>query len=111
MTENSRHDDLLERHFEAARALPPEISDDFLAQVEAQALAEQPPGRSTPPVGAQLLSALGGWPAAAGLAAASAAGLWLGLTGATGLETLWGGDLVQFQLDPLSAFDIAALEG
>ena len=111
MTDNSRHDDLLERHFEAARALPPEASDDFLARIEAQALAEQPKGRSAPPVWVQFLTALGGWPGAAGLVAASAAGLWLGFTGTTGLETLWGGDLVQFQLDPISAFDIAALEG
>ncbi|MDJ0821910.1 MAG: hypothetical protein QNJ09_08905 [Paracoccaceae bacterium] len=115
MTDPKRDPDL-DDFFAAARAEVPEPSGDLLARIEAQALAERPVARAVRGPGPlrQLLQALGGWPGAAGLAAASAAGLWVGL-GLTGAETLWSlvpletASLGALGLDPLSGFDLAMM--
>ena len=110
-----KHDPDLNDFFAAARADRPEPSGDLLARIEAQAVAEMPvAGAATRGPGPlrQLLQAFGGWPGATGLAAASAAGLWFGLSGA---ETLWtlvplqSADLGAVGLDPLSGYDLAMM--
>jgi anti-sigma-K factor RskA len=110
---NSDLDDFLA----AARSEAPLPSGDLLARIEAQALAEQPVAgpRSRPePVWRQVLAVLGGWPGAAGLAAACAAGLWLGISPPAVVDGLLGADtagLGTLGIDPLSGFDLALMEG
>ena len=109
-----KHDPDLNDFFAAAQAETPEPSGDLLARIEAQALAELPATRIRRGPGTlrQLIQAFGGWPGATGLAAASAAGLWFGLSGA---ETLWtlvplqSADLGAVGLDPLSGYDLAMM--
>lgn len=76
----------LEDLFAAARSARPPLPEHLNAEILADAAQLQPvrpapaPRRSPPlPRWRQLLAAVGGWPAAGGLAMASAAGLWLGL--------------------------------
>lgn len=76
----------LEDLFAAARAEPPAVPEYLHAAILADAAREQPgaqpdvPARpARQPLWQQLIEAIGGWPALGGLAAASAAGLWLGL--------------------------------
>lgn len=113
----------LESFFAEARAEAPQPGGDFLARIEAQALAEQPavrsgvPSRAAPsPIGVlrQLRDALGGWAGMAGLATACAAGIWIGVSPPDGLTIFWGGDaaaLGTIGVDPLSSFDLALMEG
>ncbi|OBY28390.1 hypothetical protein A9D60_11525 [Leisingera sp. JC1] len=69
--------------FAEARSTPPVLPDHLSAAILADAARVQPeyqpaePARQ--PLWRQLAEALGGWPALGGLAAASAAGLWIGL--------------------------------
>ncbi len=113
----------LDSFFAAARAEPPQPGGDFLARIEAQALAEQPAARADAPAVAglrpagvlrQLREALGGWAGMAGLATACAAGIWIGVSPPDGLTVFWGGDaaaLGTIGVDPLSSFDLALMEG
>jgi hypothetical protein len=102
----------LEPFFEAARQAPPEASEALLARVmadadavartrEAAALARPAarPGRLR-----GLLESLGGWPALAGLTAASAAGLALGVAMPDTVTGLFqsGGAVEVFELSDLS---------
>lgn len=106
-----------------ARVDAPEVSAELLARVLGDAETVQAefaaplPERSTAPVQrgflAQIGAALGGWPAFAGLAAASVCGLWLGVSPPEGLSDmaalyLGGEDTL---LDPVSGFDLALVEG
>jgi hypothetical protein len=74
----------LDAFFDAARAQPPMPSDAFLARVMADATAEDAARRqpAAPPKQRRglrdRLHAIGGWPALAGLATATVAGLWIG---------------------------------
>jgi hypothetical protein len=78
-------DDGLEALFaEARKARPPAA---LVARVMADAEAARP-GRRRAGLGAALLAAIGGWPSAAGLAAASAAGLLIGYTAPDALPLL-----------------------
>jgi hypothetical protein len=118
MAENERDeiDGLLEAHFAAARqTTPPEA---LLARVLADAEAARPvaggvragPGRRlSAPGGAfsRLRAALGGWPALAGLAAATMAGLWIGVAAPSALGAGWLG-LVP---GPEAGFELALGEG
>lgn len=108
----------LETFFDAARQEAPAPPGDLLARIEAQALAEQPrPGAGRSPVRGlpgQLRLALGGWPGLAGLAAACAAGVWIGVSPPDSLWPLYGTQdaiLGALGLDPLSGFDLAMMEG
>lgn len=111
------HKDLnLDDFFAANRDEPLAPADDFMAQLTAQALAEQPVAgsRHSPSVWAQLRAALGGWAGLAGLATACAAGVWLGVAPPSGFDALF--DLQDVAgnglgLDPLSGFDLAMIEG
>jgi hypothetical protein len=74
----------LDAFFDAARAHPPAPSDAFLERVMADAVAvDAARGQSVAPANPRrglrdLLSSIGGWPALAGLATATMAGLWIG---------------------------------
>jgi len=118
MAENERDeiDRLLEAHFAAARqATPPEA---LLARVLADAEAARPVaggarsglgGRPAAPAGvfSRLRAAVGGWPALAGLAAATLAGLWIGVAAPSALGAGWLG-LVP---GPEAGFELALGEG
>ncbi len=81
--------DPLEAYFAAARAVPAGVPDDLMARVLADAAAEIPvrAGRPAPvapqtvareSLWSQLVAALGGRGALAGMAAAGLAGVWIG---------------------------------
>lgn len=101
MTDKRPLDDTeLDGLFDAARARAPRPSEALLRRIEADALAEQSrtgaaaPGAAPRPGRlAALLAAIGGWPAAAGLAAATVAGLAVGLGTPQVVDTLSGGYL------------------
>lgn len=113
----------LDAFFDAARGGAPEVSDDFIARLTADALAEMPVAGarvvSRPGLFGQLKASLGGWAGFSGLAAACAVGIWVGvnppatLTDGLGLEDLWGtsASLGEMGVDPLSGFELALLEG
>lgn len=83
MAENESDDALLEAHFAAARRTGAEMPDRLAARMLADAAREQraraAPAPAAPGWFGQVLRALGGWPALGGLAAACAAGVWLGI--------------------------------
>lgn len=95
MTDDRKDHDGLDAYFAAARRQAPVLSDTALARMTEQALAVQA-DRAAAPVArpqkpgllTQLLAALGGWPAMAGLATAGVAGLWIGAVPPTGLLNL-----------------------
>ncbi len=111
--------DMLDDLFQTARRTPAEPSSDLLARVQADALAMQPVRGAVLPAPQtglfmRLLGALGGWPAAAGLATATVAGLWIGMFPpdlvSDGLsQVLYGADTMT--VDPLGGFDYVLLEG
>lgn len=75
---------LLNELFEDARSEVVVPSDDFMARILSDADQLQPvvtPIRIPPEtVWSRIMSAVGGWPALSGVAAAGVAGLWIGLT-------------------------------
>jgi hypothetical protein len=91
----------LDGFFAAARDVPPVVSEDFMARILADALAELPPAPvlAALPVKpergwiANLLGVIGGWPAAAGLATATVAGLMIGMGTPETLDQWTGGYL------------------
>lgn len=108
----------LDDFFAAARAEPPQPSADFMMRIEADALAERPsPERNTaaPKLWRTLLQAVGGWTGAAGLATACATGIWIGVAPPQSLTDIWalsaGLDQIEVEVDPLSGFDYAMMEG
>ncbi|WP_101069084.1 hypothetical protein [Roseovarius salinarum] len=115
MTETDMDSTALKAHFEAARQHAPSPPDALMARVMADALAEQAaaPDVAAPARGrwAELLRALGGWPAVAGLACATLAGVWIGAFPPVGLQTAAGGlltpDAALYTVDvmPATAFD------
>ncbi|GGH55756.1 hypothetical protein GVY41_11680 [Frigidibacter albus] len=112
----------LEAFFSAGRAAAAEPSAAFLARVLAEAEAVQagriapaPPPRQG--IWAGVLSALGGWGGAGGLATATIAGVWLGFAGVQGSGTLTAflaaSDEAAITLELIPDFDsfaLAALE-
>lgn len=90
-------DDDLELFFEAGRADAPVPSQELMARIMADAEANMPPAapvvQAAPKAGlfAGLLAAIGGWPAMAGLATATVAGIWIGYAQPTSLTVLAGG--------------------
>lgn len=76
-----REDLALDRLFQAGRT-GPQPSDDLMARIMADAAHRAAPvhAASRPGLLATLLSLVGGWPAAAGMATAAAAGVWLGFS-------------------------------
>ncbi|WP_299938267.1 hypothetical protein [uncultured Pelagimonas sp.] len=107
----------LDSFFAAARDEEPMPSGDFMARIEADALSALPePTRvstSRPGLWQQLLQAIGGVPGAAGLAAACATGVWIGVAPPETLTEYWeqSAESEWYELDPNSGFDFAMLEG
>ncbi|MBV2358486.1 hypothetical protein KUH32_01750 [Thalassococcus sp. CAU 1522] len=105
--------DGLDSFFDAGRAQAPEPSRAFMASLQAQALAEMPAPRAVsrrPGVLTQLRQALGGWPGAAGLAAAGLAGLWIGVSPPAGLAAMIGGtDLSGYAVDPIGSLELSLM--
>ena len=91
MTERQEHD--VDALLAALAARQDEPDADFVARMQATALAMQPmaavagprPGRSG------LFDLIGGWLGAGGLATAAAAGLWLGIAPPEALTPVLGG--------------------
>ncbi|NVK15117.1 MAG: hypothetical protein HWE35_13190 [Rhodobacteraceae bacterium] len=86
MAETDKSLQELDGLFAVARNEPPALPDHLSAAILADAARVQPGGQPAAPARAarqplwrQLAEALGGWPALGGLAAASAAGLWIGV--------------------------------
>ena len=126
MTHRQDSDALLETYLRAARDHPEPPGADLLARVLADAetaqaglaaapcrarqttrqTTRQTMRRATRPDLAGILRAIGGWPAATGLSAATLAGLWIGVAAPEGLAAkagglMGGGDsLYVFDLDP-----------
>lgn len=109
-----KQSDGLESYFEAARADPPLPGGDWLARMEARAIAEAPRAPARMPERPGLLErireSLGGWPGIAGLISASVFGLWLGVTGTLTADDLWSGQTQLLVLDPVTAYDLAWAE-
>lgn len=122
MTE-SKDDTGLDAFFAAARDTAPQPGAAFMAQLTEVALDEQVAQAGRLRAGAQavgqglwtgLRQALGGWPGMAGLAAACAAGVWLGVSPPDGMTDLWNGQeagLGQLGVDPVSTYDLAMIGG
>lgn len=115
MREPDTADKDLEALFARARGIEPPLPDTLAARILADADAVLAPAAVPPPPRAgwrALLAALGGWPAAGGLALATAAGVMIGINPDTGLGALSAGlwqETVQVPLpadaDPLSLFE------
>jgi hypothetical protein len=92
-----REDLALERLFQSARS-GPEPSDDLSARILADASRVATAPSSVPAARAGLVSRLlalvGGWPAAAGMATAAAAGVWLGFSSPDLIDGYVGADSV-----------------
>lgn len=84
MTMTNPNDDMLDDLFAQASAQPPaQPSDDLIARVLADAASVQPAPAAhvigQPGLWARIMDAIGGWPALGGLAAATVAGIWVGV--------------------------------
>lgn len=110
-TDKTLHDDELEGLFLAARAEAPVPSAGLIARIladaESQADSEPVPVPATarrpvrPGRGlwAAFVAGLGGWPVLAGMATATAAGVWLGFATPETLNTVTGGILMPGQAE------------
>ncbi|WP_439154780.1 hypothetical protein [Yoonia sp.] len=83
-------DDMLDDLFAVARMQTPQPGDALMARVLADAAGAPAPQRVVdhPGLWAQLCNALGGWPAVGGLAAATVAGIWVGVAPPSSIENL-----------------------
>jgi len=84
---NDRDTDMLDAAFAAARTSAPAPSDDLLNRImmDADAVLNNAERMRTPPRirpswREMLFDAIGGWPSLGGLAAATVAGLWIGIS-------------------------------
>ena len=107
MTE--QNDDFLDDLFATARKPAAAPSNDLMARVMADARATQAgfaAPAQTEPTGlmARMLDVLGGWPTVSGLAAATVAGVWIGVAPPQSVSDLTAsllGDEVSIGLSPL----------
>ncbi|WP_322891512.1 MULTISPECIES: hypothetical protein [unclassified Yoonia] len=79
MTMTNPPDDMLDDLFAQARNLAPVPDDALIARVLADAARPAPVLRPQPSVLAQMRAMIGGWPALGSLAAATVAGIWIGI--------------------------------
>ncbi len=115
MTETNKDVEALEAHFKAARARPLAPPDALLARVLADAEAVQAtpaPVRTVPRRGWRpVLRAIGGWPAAAGLLAATLAGVWIGASPPEGISAYLPGADVAYIIDLAPGTGLDLVEG
>lgn len=100
----------LEALFEAGRGAAPIPSQALVARIMADAEAEalrraQPPAPARGLV-ARILDGLGGWPAMAGMATATLAGVWLGFAAPDSLNALAGGLLLPDSATETTSYDL-----
>ncbi len=93
MMMTNQNDEILEDLFAQAREQDPHPSDALLARVLADAddvQAGMQPALIATPNGlwGRILDALGGWPAVSGLAAATVAGVWIGVAPPSSVQDL-----------------------
>jgi len=81
-------DDALQALFDAGRSRPPEMSDDFLSRLTADAEANVPKPVVTPPGKPSVFGGLKGWFAASGLSGAAVLGVWIGFVMPETVSTL-----------------------
>ncbi|MBT8411624.1 MAG: hypothetical protein KJP02_07495 [Octadecabacter sp.] len=116
---NDRDTDMLDTAFAAARSDAPAPSDDFLNRImmDADAVLHDAVVTQTRPAvrpswREMLFDAIGGWPSLGGLAAATVAGLWIGVSPPAALvdyTVLLSGETIEV---PVWGTDIlAGLEG
>lgn len=115
-----KRDDELELFFDVARAETPVPSQDVLARILADADKMMPvapvqaPARA-PGLWAGLLAAVGGWPAVAGMATATVAGVWIGFAQPDGVGDLATGilpDMIAYEVvDLFPSYDGLLVEG
>jgi len=118
MTMTNPNDDMLDDLFAQARSIDAKPSHAFLARVLADAdgvQAAMRPKQAAVPGGlwTRMLDALGGWPAVSGLAAATIAGVWIGVAPPSSMQDLTAsliGDEVSVDFFATDfAFDTGAL--
>jgi hypothetical protein len=90
MTDDRVNDTELEALFQEARAMPPQMPEELMARVLADAEALQPAPRAVRGGWRAWIAALGGLPGMGGLVTASCLGFWLGVAPPTGLPDLAG---------------------
>ena len=93
MMMTNQNDEFLEDLFAQARKQDPHPSDALLARVLADAdgvqVGMQPALTAAPnSLWVRILDALGGWPAVSGLAAATVAGVWIGVAPPSSVQDL-----------------------
>jgi len=118
-------EDQLEALFADARNAPPEMPEGLAARILADADAVQdswaapaPAPAARPGWFARTFSGIGGWPALAGFATATVAGVWIGMSPPATLAEqasyyTSGGTAADdlYLVDVMPAFDMMALEG
>ena len=118
MSEDNKEFEALDVHFEAARAHAAAPSEALLARVLADAEAVRPvptaaapsaKGRGMAGAMRDAIRAIGGWPAAAGLVAATLVGVWIGVSLPAGISAyLAGGDMAYIvDLAPGAGYDLS----
>lgn len=93
MTMTDPNDDMLDDLFAEARGVNPQVSDDLTARVlvdagAAQEAAPAPKSVAQPGLWSRLMDMVGGWPSVGGLAAATVAGIWIGVAPPASVENL-----------------------
>jgi hypothetical protein len=93
----------LDAAFDALRVATPDPSDDLLARIaaEGEALRPTPPKRRQRGAFSGLFDQIGGWPSLAGFAAASAAGLYIGIAAPDLLSLPQFGEATEYDLGDL----------
>lgn len=86
----------LEAFFDAGRKASPVPSEALMTAILQDAAAQMPGPAATVPTRRRsfwqdLVAQIGGWPALAGMATATVAGVWIGFAAPVQLETLSGG--------------------
>ncbi len=113
MTDHDRlTDSELDALFDAGRDAAPVPSEALMVRIMADAEAEitrregpRAPARRRGPF-AGFLAGLGGWPALAGLATATVAGVWLGFSAPDSLNSLAGGLLLPDSATTATRYDL-----
>lgn len=118
--DDGRDDGALMTLFAEARETGAVPSDDLMARILADAAAvdaARHPAPETPGTGfwAGLVAAVGGWPGLGGLAAATVAGLWIGIAPPSGLsglaDAVFGSSSTSVSVSVFSVDDVLGSEG